>query len=546
MNATNYGRYRVVQELGRGAMAVVYLAEDTTLMRRVALKSLFPQHASNSGFRERFEREARILARVQHESIVPIFDFGEQDGIPFIVMEFMPGGTLATRIERGDLPTDEAIEILERVARGLDAAHAAGVIHRDLKPANILFDGKGRALVSDFGVGRMDGSSTGMTMPGTVIGTAQYMSPEQIDGAPPTPAADIYSFGVLAYETLCHRQPFAGDTVWAVMRKHREEVPPPPSMTDRRLAFADVPILQALQKDPAQRPPDASSITSRLREGLAHRDRTAAAPASSASRAAPTPSRARSGRLILGSAAAAFVIVGAGVGVGALALDGGEGAEIPSVSIVDTASPTAAAATATSATATATGSAAAQTPAATKSATGTVVIDERFDVPEGAVAPAEGRSGRGFTKDGVFVVEDYSAVDNQYPQSVLSAGGAQNHSISVDAFAPAATVLLTCRGSDRFEIRGLYRQSAGEVRIEVLDKGQAKITALRDWAPTTALRRDSSNRIELICEESRVYAVVNQVVAAEATVPGVEGAFVSFGIDGGASATFDNLEIRRD
>lgn len=525
-------------------MAVVYLAEDTTLMRRVALKSLFPQHASNRGFRERFEREARILARVQHESIVPIFDFGEQDGIPFIVMEFMPGGTLGSRIERGGLSTDEAIEILERVARGLDAAHAAGVIHRDLKPANILFDSKGRAFVSDFGVGRMDGSSTGMTMPGTVIGTAQYMSPEQIDGAPPTPAADIYSFGVLAYETLCHRQPFAGDTVWAVMRKHREEAPPPPSMTDPRLAFADAPILQAMQKDPALRPPDATSITALLRAGLGHRDRAAAAPAASRPPAVPPPPRGRSRRLILGSSVAAFVIVGVGVGAGALALDRGESTE-RAAPAGDTPEPATASGTAGPATATATGATATPTPPSTRTATGTIVIDERFEGGEGAVAPAEGRSGRGFTKDGVFVVEDYSAADNQYPQSVLTAG-AEDHSISLDAFAPAATVLLTCRGSDRFEIRGLFRQSAGEVRLEVLDKVQAKITALRDWAPVAAVRRDSSNRIELLCEESRVYAVVNQVVAAEATVPGVEGGLVSFGIDGGASATFDNLEIRRN
>ena len=264
-----FGRYQVVGELGRGAMAIVYLAEDTVLQRKVALKALTQQYADESSFRERFQREGRILARAQHESIVPIFDFGESNGVPFLVMKLMPGGTLADRLVHGPLTPERAIGVLGRVASALDAAHAAGIIHRDLKPANVLFDERDNAYVADFGVGRMDGASSGVTQPGTVIGTAQYMSPEQVQGAPPTNASDIYSFGALAFETLTGRPPFEGADVWVVMRRHLEDPPPRPSEGRPWLSFADASLLAALAKGPGDRPPTATAVVEGLRRGVA-------------------------------------------------------------------------------------------------------------------------------------------------------------------------------------------------------------------------------------------------------------------------------------
>jgi serine/threonine protein kinase len=580
LGGTNYGRYRVLREIGRGAMAVVYLCEDTSLYREVALKSLSPQYASDVNFRERFQREGRILARVRHESIVPIYDFGEQDQVPYIIMEHMPGGTLADRITSGSLTVDETLEVLTRVATALDAAHAAGVVHRDLKPANILFDNRGRAFVGDFGVGRMDGLSTGVTMPGTVIGTAQYMSPEQVNGAPPTSAADIYSFGALAYEALVGRAPFRGDNVWDIMRQHLEDQPKPPGIINPALAFSDDPILTALSKDPAKRPPSATTIAEQLTAGYRGRGLPVAgsieltptvvpgmAAISRPPTLAPTPApgsqvsppsmagqsyqapplarpkqQSRMKTIIIAAVGAALAAGGIAVAAGFL-LDSEDDGTTPAG---NTSTPTSEAETTTPATSTATPTATtAPTEERTRQPEGEIVLIEAFEDPNASQVPQpSGASGRTFMQDGRLYAEDFSASDNLYAPVEMKAG-AVNHSIAVDAFSPNGIIILTCRGDERFEFRFQVKQKTAEFRTQVFDKSANIISTIQDWKASGSIHKDASNRYELFCTGDTFDATVNAFVVATHTIPGVQGDGVSFGVDGGVQATFDNVEIRK-
>src|SRR5512146_3557176 len=194
------GRYRLLEPLGRGAMSAVRAADDLELGRRVAVKTLSP-----SADRQRFEREARAVAALSHANIVALYDYGESDGRPFMVLECLQGGSLEDRLGSGQpLPDAETRRITADVAAGLAHAHERGLVHRDLKPANILFDAEGRAKIADFGIARIAGGES-LTAAGTVLGTAAYISPEQAAGEPATPASDVYSFGAILYRMLTGR-----------------------------------------------------------------------------------------------------------------------------------------------------------------------------------------------------------------------------------------------------------------------------------------------------------------------------------------------------
>src|SRR6478752_9788484 len=198
------GRYRLDELLGRGGMSEVWLAEDLELGRRVAIKLLAPNADT-----ARFEREARAVASLAHPNVTQLYDYGEADGRPYIVLEYMPGGTLEQRLRDGKpLPDGEAFAVAAGTAAGLAHAHARGVVHRDLKPANVLFDEEGRAKLADFGIARMAAGDGSLTEPGTVLGTAAYISPEQAAGSPASAASDVYSFGVMLYRMLTGRLPF--------------------------------------------------------------------------------------------------------------------------------------------------------------------------------------------------------------------------------------------------------------------------------------------------------------------------------------------------
>ena len=222
------GRYRLERKLGSGGMADVWLAEDQELGRKVAVKILHERYANDEQFVERFRREATHAAGLSHPNIVSIFDRGEAEGSYYIVMEYVEGRTLKELIvTRGPCPVPVAISYVRQVLAALRYAHRNGIIHRDIKPHNVLVDHEGRVKVADFGIARAGSSQ--MTEAGSIIGTAQYLSPEQARGAPVDETSDLYSTGIVLYELLTGDLPFTGETPVEIAMKHLSQVPPAPS-----------------------------------------------------------------------------------------------------------------------------------------------------------------------------------------------------------------------------------------------------------------------------------------------------------------------------
>jgi serine/threonine-protein kinase len=219
-------RYQMISELGRGGMATVYKAHDPLFARDVAVKILPREFLHDPLFRQRFEREARTIAALEHHAIVPVYDVGESNGQPFLVMRYMPGGSLAEKIRAGALPRNEVLEIMDRIGSAVDYAHKKGVIHRDLKPANILFDNNGQAYLSDFGIAKISQAQSGLTGD-NLIGTPAYMSPEQVTGiAELDGRSDIYALGAILFEALTGTTPFSAPTPIALALKQVQEPVP--------------------------------------------------------------------------------------------------------------------------------------------------------------------------------------------------------------------------------------------------------------------------------------------------------------------------------
>ena len=259
------GRYRVERELGHGGMASVYLARDEELERPVALKILAAHLASEPGFYERFVREARMAARLSHPNIVQVFDAGEEDERPFIVMEYVPGRTLAEEIrERGKLDAARVVDLALQVCGALELAHASGLVHRDVKPQNLLLRDDGVVKIADFGIARA-AEATKLTQIGSILGTAAYLAPEQAAGEPVTAAADIYSLGVVLYELLSGQTPYEFKSLAELVVKQREEPIPPlreadPSVPERLEAV----VMRCLARNPDYRPRSASELAHEL------------------------------------------------------------------------------------------------------------------------------------------------------------------------------------------------------------------------------------------------------------------------------------------
>jgi serine/threonine-protein kinase len=255
-------RYRVVRHIANGGMAAVWAAQDAVLERLVAVKTLAPGYAADPAARRRFTREARAAARVSdHPNVVTVFDIGDHEDQAFIVMEHFAGGTVAERLRGGEpVPVATALRWLRQTASALDAAHAADIVHRDVKPGNLLLDEHGRLAVGDFGIASIAGE-TQVTAAGQVLGTAAYLSPEQARGHPATPASDRYSLAVVAYELLCGRKPFLGETPLAQARAHLEHDPPTPTGPCEAAAAV---LTDGLAKDPAARPPTAAAFVDQL------------------------------------------------------------------------------------------------------------------------------------------------------------------------------------------------------------------------------------------------------------------------------------------
>jgi eukaryotic-like serine/threonine-protein kinase len=262
------GRFAILREIGRGGMAVVYEARQTNLDRIVALKILSPELTGDANYIARFHQEARSAARLEHPHIVPLYEEGEADGYHYIAMKYIRGGTLKALIEReGPLPLPRAATILAQIGVALDYAHRQGMIHRDVKPSNILLSEEGWAYLSDFGLARSAGGAPGLTIAGTVMGTPEYMSPEQAQGldsvGPPT---DIYALGVVLYEVLTGAFPFSGDTPMAMLAARIVHAPTPIGdlRGDLPPAVEDV-VMRALARRPEARFSGAGVMVDALR-----------------------------------------------------------------------------------------------------------------------------------------------------------------------------------------------------------------------------------------------------------------------------------------
>ncbi|MGE5232572.1 MAG: protein kinase domain-containing protein [Acidobacteriota bacterium] len=268
------GRYRLETSLGRGGMAEVFRARDQKLGRTVAVKVVLPLFAAQEHFGERFLREARVVAALEHPGIVPVYDYGEQDGLPFLVMPYLDGGTLQRRMTGQAQPLDQVVPWIRQLGAALDAAHAAGVLHRDVKPANVLVGKDERPLLADFGIAKIAESATRLTATGVVVGTPVYMAPELALGKPASPASDLYSLAVVAYELLTGQPPFEGETALSVMHQHVQTPAPPPSTRVPTLPRAlDEVFAQALAKDPATRPPSCRAFAESLASVLSTAER---------------------------------------------------------------------------------------------------------------------------------------------------------------------------------------------------------------------------------------------------------------------------------
>ncbi|MBX3061853.1 MAG: protein kinase [Anaerolineae bacterium] len=313
LSGQRLGQYELISLLGKGGMAAVYLARQSSVKRDVAIKVIKPDLLKMGEFIDRFRREAQTIANLKHPYILKVFDFGDQGDAVYLVMELQTGGSLADLIRRNPLSLEETARLLDQLASALDHAHRQGIVHRDLKPQNVLLDNERNVILSDFGIAKILNEPGGLTASGMVMGTPTYMAPEQWQGKPIDAKVDVYALGVMLYETLTGQVPFEAETPFALMHKHIHEMPAPIS-TIR----ADVPIsverviAKAMAKDPSQRYQSAGEVASTFRQALIqHSSGLEQAEDEQQWQTSPLPKR-RSGRgVVLGIAiVAVFVIVG--------------------------------------------------------------------------------------------------------------------------------------------------------------------------------------------------------------------------------------------
>lgn len=272
------GRYRLTRQIAVGGMGEVWAAHDESLARDIAIKVLREEYAGDTGFLERFRTEARNAGSLSHSGIAALFDYGEQDGSAFLAMELVVGEPMSDLLEREPvLPPRRLLPILAQTARALHAAHEAGVVHRDVKPGNILITPTGKVKITDFGVS-LSSNQVPMTATGMVMGTAQYLSPEQAVGGPATAASDMYALGIVAYEALVGHRPFTGPTAVDIAVAHvNTPVPPLPSSVDRQIARL---VMRLLAKDPADRPRTAEELADLFDALVPHTPAGGSAPVS--------------------------------------------------------------------------------------------------------------------------------------------------------------------------------------------------------------------------------------------------------------------------
>ena len=314
------GRYKVQSTLGSGGMAVVYKAEDAILGRCVALKTLHPRYAEEVSFRLRFKQEARVMASLDHENIVKVYDISQEGEVPFIVAEYIGGqdvGSMLKSATGGRLNEQFTRKVAEQLLGAIDYAHRRGVIHRDVKPSNILLTEQGTVKVADFGIARLvEEEEAGK--PGEIIGSARYMSPEQLKGEETTPRSDLYSVGILLYHCLTGRPPFLGE-IKSVARQQIHKDPTPPRKLNRAISLhMQAVILKALAKNPEDRYPSASAMLNDLQRE-ANTNIAGATEAGGWSRKRRTQKRPREHKsLLIPAALALLTLLGGGTAAAGL------------------------------------------------------------------------------------------------------------------------------------------------------------------------------------------------------------------------------------
>jgi len=266
---TTLGAYEVQDLVGQGAMGTVYRAYHAGLARTAAVKVLTVLTPDPDSL-ARFRREAQSIARMRHPNVLNVYDFGEHEGTPYMIVEYFPGGSLGDRLRTGSrYGREESLELLEGIAAALDYAHGLDIVHRDVKPANVLLDARGGPILADFGLAKLLQQSSVKTVSGVTTGTPAYMSPEQVMGAPVGPAADTYALATMAYELLTGVIPFEGEGVLELLYAHVHRVPPAASSRDPSLGPAvDAVLARGLAKDPGQRWESGGALVAALREAL--------------------------------------------------------------------------------------------------------------------------------------------------------------------------------------------------------------------------------------------------------------------------------------
>ena len=271
LDIAKLGRYKIISELGRGAMGVVYKGEDPALDRTVALKTviLSDDALGKAEYQKRFFLEAKAAGRLSHPQIITVYDFGQEGDFAYMAMEFLKGTELRTRMNESAISVAEAVHIAEQIAEGLGYAHEHGVVHRDIKPSNIMMLPHEQVKIMDFGIARMR-SSDHKTSTGILLGTPKYMSPEQVSGSPVDHRSDIFSLGVIRYEMLTHTKLFQGEDTPQIFHSVVNFQPPPPSRVNPDVpAMLDFVVERTLKKDPAVRYQDAFELAADLRSALA-------------------------------------------------------------------------------------------------------------------------------------------------------------------------------------------------------------------------------------------------------------------------------------
>src|SRR5262245_43096961 len=270
------GRYRLTEHIAGGGMGDVWRAIDQVLARTIAVKILLPTLVADPGFAARFRDEARTMATINHPGVVDVYDYGSDNGVTYLVMEYVEGDALSKTLTRvGRLTPARTMSLIAQAADALQAAHDKGIVHRDVKPANLLVRPNGTLVLTDFGIARREAAATHLTQVGSVLGTASYISPEQASGQGATPLSDVYSLGVVAYQCLAGRRPFEGESPIEIAVQHVDAAPPPlpPDIPPAVRAIVE----RCLAKAPAGRFPSAAALANAAR--MAAADPNATIPA---------------------------------------------------------------------------------------------------------------------------------------------------------------------------------------------------------------------------------------------------------------------------